>query len=89
MPVRHGAKVYCQLLLDTNRYIVAETLAESRGKKVTALLREYVYAALEEEMPDMYKIAKEADEKRWIESVQARVAARRESQKTKKQQEDQ
>ena len=88
MPVRHGSKVYCQLLLDANRYIVAETLAESKGKKVTALLREYVYDALLKELPDMYKIAKDADEKRWIESIQARVAGRRDAKKARKQQED-
>ena len=45
MPLRHGSKMYCQLLLDANRYKLAEELAASEGKKVTGMLREMVYAA--------------------------------------------
>jgi hypothetical protein len=47
MPLRHGQKVYCQLLLDMHRYKLAEELAAREGKKVTGMLREMVYAALE------------------------------------------
>ena len=42
MPLRHGSKIYCQLLLDSNRYKLAEQLAAAEGKKVTGMLREMV-----------------------------------------------
>ena len=51
MPLRHGSKIYCQLLLDANRYKLAEQLAAAEGKKVTGMLREMVYAALEKAQP--------------------------------------
>jgi len=77
MPLRHGSKIYCQLLLDANRYKLAEDLAASEGKKVTALLREYVYDALLEKVPEAYKNAVEADQQGWQKSVENRVEGRR------------
>ena len=77
MPLRHGSKIYCQLLLDTNRYKLAEKLAATEGKKVTGLLREMVYAALEKALPASdYKAAEAADQAAWAESVQRRVQGR-------------
>ena len=77
MPLRHGSKIYCQLLLDTNRYKLAEKLATAEGKKVTGLLREMVYAALEKALPASdYKQAEAADRAAWAESVQRRVQGR-------------
>lgn len=77
MPLRHGSKIYCQLLLDTNRYKLAEKLATTEGKKVTGLLREMVYAALEKALPASdYKAAEAADKAAWAESVQRRVQGR-------------
>jgi hypothetical protein len=77
MPLRHGSKIYCQLLLDTNRYKLAEKLAATEGKKVTGLLREMVYAALEKALPASdYKAAEVADKAAWAESVQRRVQGR-------------
>ena len=87
MPLRHGSKIYCQLLLDANRYKLAETLADKQGKKVTALLRGYVYGALQQEMPEIYKIAEEADVEKWNESVRRRVEGRMRSKQEKKPQE--
>ena len=77
MPLRHGSKIYCQLLLDANRYKVAEQLAAAEGKKVTALLRDYVYDALLDKVPDEYKAAEEADQQGWQKSVENRVEGRR------------
>jgi hypothetical protein len=69
--------MYCQLLLDAHRYQLAEKLAASEGKKVTALLREMVYAALEKTLPASdYKAAEAADKAAWAESVQRRVQGR-------------
>lgn len=77
MPLRHGQKVYCQLLLDMNRYKLAEQLAAQQGKKVTGMLREMVYTALEKALPASdYKAAEAADKKAWAESVQRRVQGR-------------
>ena len=80
MPLRHGSKMYCQLLLDANRYKLAEELAASEGKKVTGMLREMVYAALEKALPaSEYKAALAADEAVWRESVKRRVEGRQRS----------
>lgn len=77
MPLRHGSKIYCQLLLDSNRYKLAEQLAAAEGKKVTGMLREMVYAALEKALPaSEYKAALAADEAVWRESVKKRVEGR-------------
>ena len=84
MPLQHGSKLYCQLLLDPHRYKLAETLAEAEGKKVTGLLREMVYAALEAAMPSLYKVAKDADEDAWKESVKRRVEGRMRSRQEQK-----
>ncbi len=77
MPLKHGSKLYCQLLLDPHRYKLAENLAAGEGKKVTALLREMVYTALEKALPaSEYKAAEAADEALWRESVKKRVEGR-------------
>lgn len=77
MPLKHGSKLYCQLLLDPHRYKLAENLAAGEGKKVTALLRDMVYTALEKALPaSEYKAALAADEAVWRESVKKRVEGR-------------
>ena len=84
MPLKHGSKIYCQLLLDTNRYKLAEKLAEERGVRVTGMLREFVYSALSQIQPQEYDSAKAADEEAWTESVQRRVEGRLRSKQDKK-----
>ena len=80
MPLRHGQKYYCQLLLDRNRYGLVEKLARQEGKRPTALLREMVYAALEKALPaSEYKAAEAADQAAWAESVKRRVEGRQRS----------
>ena len=77
MPLRHGQKWYCQLLLDSHRYKLAEKLADEQGKRLTALLRDMVYTALEKAVPTSdYKAAEAADKAAWAESVQRRVQGR-------------
>jgi hypothetical protein len=75
MPLNHGNKFYCQLLIDPHRYKLAESLASQEGKKVTAYLRELVYAGLALRSAE-YQNAKEADEEAWRESVKRRVEGR-------------
>jgi len=77
MPVRQGGKYYAQVLLDLNRYQLLEELAEAEGKKVTALIREFTYQALEQRVaPSAYKAAETADTALWAESVRRRVQGR-------------
>lgn len=76
MPLKHGSKVYCQLLLDANRYEMAKTLADERGVRVTAMLREIVYSALSQIRPKDYEVARLADEDAWKEAVRKRVEGR-------------
>ena len=84
MPLKHGSKIYCQLLLDTHRYKLAEKLAEERGVRVTGMLREFVYSALSKIQPQEYEIAKADDEEAWKESVQRRVEGRQRSKQEKR-----
>jgi len=84
MPLKHGSKIYCQLLLDTHRYKLAEKLAEERGVRVTGMLREFVYSALSQIQPQEYEIAKADDEEAWKESVQRRVEGRQRSKPEKR-----
>jgi hypothetical protein len=80
MPLRHGQKFYCQLLLDRHRYGLLEQLATQEGKRPTALMREMVYAALEKAFPASdYKAAAGADQAAWAESVKRRVEGRQRS----------
>lgn len=83
MPLRHGQKFYCQLLLDKHRYGLIERLAAKEGKRPTAMLRDMVYATLEKILPaSEYKAAEAADQAAWAESVKRRVEGR---QRTKQQ----
>jgi hypothetical protein len=80
MPLRHGQKFYCQLLLDRNRYLLVDEMAKRQGKRTTALLREMVYSALEKALPSSeYKAAEAADHAAWADSVKRRVQGRQRS----------
>lgn len=69
--------MYSQILLDLNRYKLLEKLADQRGKKVTAVIRDLVYLGLQTALPlDEYKAAEEADAVLWTESVRRRVEGR-------------
>jgi len=77
MPLKHGQKFYCQLLLDKHRYELVEQLATREGKRVTAFLRDMVYAALEKAVPGSeYRAAEAADHAAWADSVKRRVQGR-------------
>jgi hypothetical protein len=80
MPLRHGQKFYCQLLLDRNRYLLVDEMAKQQGKRTTALLREMVYAALEKAVSlSEYRAAEAADHAAWADSVKRRVQGRQRS----------
>jgi hypothetical protein len=80
MPLRHGQKFYCQLLLDRHRYLLVDEMAKQQGKRTTALLREMVYSALEKVLPlSEYRAAEAADNAAWADSVKRRVQGRQRS----------
>ena len=80
MPLRHGQKFYCQLLLDRHRYLRVDEMAKQQGKRTTALLREMVYSALEKVLPlSEYRAAEAADNAAWADSVKRRVQGRQRS----------
>lgn len=80
MPLKHGQKYYCQLLVDRHRYALVEKLAAKEGKRTTSLMREMVYTMLERLLPaSEYKAAEAADHAAWAESVKRRVEGRQRS----------
>lgn len=80
MPLKHGSKFYCQVLLDPNRYGLLVKVAEKENKRPTALMREMIYAALEKvSLTSDYKAAEAADHATWAESVKRRVEGRQRS----------
>ena len=80
MPLRHGQKFYCQLLLDQHRYMLVDEMAKQQGKRTTSLLREMVYSALEKALPlSEYRAAEAADNAAWADSVKRRVQGRQRS----------
>jgi UDP-N-acetylglucosamine transferase subunit ALG13 len=77
MPIQHGSKFYCQLLIDPHRYKLAEKLAELRDVKVTALLRDLVYEGLENAFTaSEYGAAVANDEAAWRDAIKRRVDGR-------------
>lgn len=80
MPLQHGRKLYCQLLVDQHRYQLLERLAEKEGKRTTALMRDMVYTMLEKAVSvSDYKAAEAADRAAWADSVKRRVEGRQRS----------
>lgn len=78
----HGRKKYYQLLLDPHRAALLNELADEKGKRATALVRDFVYAMLERELPaSVYRQAESADDAVWRESVRNRVEGRTKSRK--------
>jgi hypothetical protein len=80
MPLMHGSKFYCQVLLDPHRYVLLARLAEKENKRPTALMREMIYAALEKVCTTSeYNAAETADRAAWAESIKRRVEGRQRS----------
>ena len=77
MALRHGNKIYLQLLLDPNRARLVQERARDRNIRATAWIREAVYEKLERICTaSEYKEARAKDEAVWRESVRRRVEGR-------------
>lgn len=85
MALRHGKKSYFQLLLDSNRAQLLQTMAGEKGVRATALARDAIYAFLERNLPSsVYKEAQEQDEEQWRDSVRRRVDGREKARQERK-----
>lgn len=82
MAIRHGNKTYLQILLDPNRAELLKEVAENKGMRPTAWIRDAVYKMLELNVPaDVYTAAATKDEAAWQASVRRRVEGRLKSRK--------
>jgi hypothetical protein len=80
MALKHGNKIYLQLLLDPNRAKLAADLASCEGIKTTAWIRNAVYNELQRQLPtSVYKEAQAQDEAVWRRSVRRRIEGRSDS----------
>jgi hypothetical protein len=82
MPLRHGSKIYLQVLLDPHRFALLQQIADNEGMKVSALARNAIYAYLSI-TPD-YEAAAKLDKVEWEESVKRRVQGRMNARKADK-----
>lgn len=77
MSLKHGNRIRFQVLLESFRGQLLIDLAEERGMRATALVREIVYEYLAKNLDeDRYTDALRKDVQMWNESVEARVAGR-------------
>ena len=79
MATKHGNRVYIQVLLETFRGELFIEKAEALGMKPSALIRKLVYEYLAlVASEDVYAEAKQNDEQKWQEAVEARIRGRQE-----------
>ena len=84
MSLRHGNKTYYQVLFGMNRSELLNSLAEEKGMRPTALIREMVYKELEKNLPvHLYKEAVAKDNVIWQRSVSNRVKGRNQNRQAK------
>ena len=85
MAIRHGNKTYLQILLDPNRAELLKEVAENKGMRPTAWIRDAVYSVLERKLPaSVYKEAVAQDDASWKASVRRRVEGRTKPKETEK-----
>lgn len=79
MATKHGNRVYIQVLLETFRGELFIEKAEALGMKPSALIRKLVYEYLASVASEsVYAKAKQNDEQKWQEAVEARIRGRQE-----------
>ena len=79
MATKHGNRVYIQVLLETFRGELFIEKAEALGMKPSALIRKLVYEYLASVASEnVYAEAKQNDEQKWQEAVEARIRGRQE-----------
>ena len=82
MAGQHGSRKYFQVLLQPHRAELVEELAEEKKVRATELIRQFVYQALERDLPaSIYKQAEAADQAVWRQAVRNRVEGRTKNRK--------
>ena len=77
MPIKHGNKIYKQILLDPGMYILLEKLAGDQ-KKVSSLIRKVVYEWIETQVDKSeFQAAKALDDALWQQSILNRIDGRK------------
>ena len=83
---KHGNKKYFQLLIDPHRAELLKELADEKGVKITAIMRELVYKGLERALPSTtYNEAEALDQAQWRASIRNRVQGRQAKRKERDQ----
>jgi hypothetical protein len=65
MPIIHGRQAHIHVLLGIERYKLLERIADQQpppNDRVSALIRQWVYDRLAQELPNLYACAKSDDE---------------------------
>ena len=74
---KHGNKKYFQLMIDPHRAQLLKDLADEKGVKITAIMRDLVYKGLERALPSTtYNEAEALDQAQWRASIRNRVEGR-------------
>ena len=77
MALKHGNKIYLQILLDPHRAQLVSDRAKEEGIRATAWIRKAIYNDLQRKLSSsVYKEAVAKDEAMWRESVRRRVEGR-------------
>ena len=78
MALKHGNKLYYQVLLDPARAILLEAMAKTQSRRTTSLIREIVYEWLALSVDsDLFELASTYDAEVWKKSVRNRVDGKR------------
>ena len=78
MAIKHGNKIYYQVLLDPAKGRLLESMANAQSRRTTSLIREIAYEWLAHSVDsELFEIASNHDAEVWKRSVQNRVEAKR------------
>ncbi len=81
MPLKHGNKIYKQILIDPGKYILLEKLAGNE-KKVSALIRKILYEWIESQVDKSeFQAAEALDNALWQQTILNRIDGRKKNKK--------
>ena len=81
MPLKHGNKIYKQILIDPGKYILLEKLAGDE-KKVSALIRKILYEWIETQVDKSeFQAAEALDNALWQQTILNRIDGRKKNKK--------
>ena len=81
MPLKHGNKIYKQILIDPGKYILLEKLAGNE-KNVSALIRKILYEWIETQVDKSeFQAAEALDNALWQQTILNRIDGRKKNKK--------